>query len=298
MRPTLCLPTDVIRRFDPQIPESDLRNVTQGSPIGRDDYETIVSKIEGVESKLRAETGRPYLRRQEGDPDAPETWTTPMSVDWDRSRPVAKIFCTLPDDEVIEILGIEFRDSFDTFHTVDLDNVSLNPNQGTLSIRRGVLPSGIWNWISHEGYNVRVAYTYGARGGSDGRAGQTTLTEQVDDTTGTVDVENETRLPPSGGTMLLEDEYVGAEVGDGQVDLVERGLRGTSASSHDSGDTLHYCPINVREGVAAKAAMELVTVVDKIDEAVGEQFNPSEKREVWEAEWSDIKSTSGAFSTL
>lgn len=111
-----------------------------------------------------------------------------------------------------------------------------------------------------------ISYRYGALGGSRSATGATTLGENITDTqTGTVAVEDAGRLPGgrSGGSyiLLINDEYVDAtvDVSNDEIDIVTRGVRGTEASSHDSGDRVQYTPPTIRKAVAARAGMQLIS---------------------------------------
>jgi len=310
MRPTLALPIDVLRKFDPQVTEDTLRNPPDGKGafLGRDDdWEPIVARIEGVESRVERETGQPHRKRTKGVPGNDESWVVPNRTDLQQTSPYPRIYVNLPDKHIRAVTEVQVRArfQFDSGPTVvEPDNYDLNHTDGTLNIRRSWIPSGFWDHIEHAGYNVRLKYEYGALGGATDRAGQTETTETTEsiaegDSSPTVDVDSGGRLPPSG-TMLLGEEYVRATV-DGETDTVtleDRGLRGTTIKSHDSGTGLHYCPIHVREAVAALAAIELVAFVDKIDEAVGDQFDPSQKRDTWQHEWDSLIETSGGFGAL
>lgn len=301
MRPTLCLPTDVLRKFDPQVTEEALRTVIEGtSPIGTDDYERIVSRIEGVESRVERETGRPYQRRTKGRPNNDQSWVVPNRTELRTTRPYPRIYVNLPDDEIVSITELQVRSEFqfdDGPDTVSVDNYDLNPTDGTINIRRSIIPSAFWRHIEHRGYNVRVKYEYGAVGGRHDVAGQTETSENIDDEADEVTVDNGSRLPPDG-TVLIGQEYAAATVDGDTLSLEERGVRGTTTKSHDSGTGVHYCPMHVREAVAALAAIEMVTYVDRIDKAVGEQFDPQEKRDTWQDEWHSLIETAGEFSAL
>jgi len=77
-----------------------------------------------------------------------------------------------------------------------------------------------------------ISYRYGALGGSRGRATSTELGAGLTDTeTGTA---------------------------NDQMNIVERGVRGTTATSHDSGDRVQYTPPAIRKAVASRAGMQLI----------------------------------------
>lgn len=111
-----------------------------------------------------------------------------------------------------------------------------------------------------------ISYRYGGLGGSRSLAGATTLAEDIDDTqTGTVNVDNAALLTDAGelsGTVILKvgSEYLRAtvDVSNDQLDIVERGVRGTNAVDPDSGDRVQYTPPSVRKWVSLTAGVQLI----------------------------------------
>lgn len=108
---------------------------------------------------------------------------------------------------------------------------------------------------------LKISYRISA-GGDFSRAGQTTLGEDITDSqTGTVSVSHANRLPESGETVLLDgSEYTyvsSADHSNDTIELAERGVDFTPATSHDSGAEVHFCPSEVRDAVALMAAIRV-----------------------------------------
>jgi hypothetical protein len=110
-----------------------------------------------------------------------------------------------------------------------------------------------------------ISYRYGALGGSLSRTAQTTLdTPLTASDTGATAVADGSRLPTTGvgGTIVMKinGEYVEVDPdpGGNSIDIKARGVRGTTAESHNSGDRVVYTPPAVRKAVAARAGMQLI----------------------------------------
>ena len=136
---------------------------------------------------------------------------------------------------------------------------------------------------------VRISYHLGA-GGDFASAGETTLATGVDDSeTGTVDVAHADRLPRSGETMLLGgSEYVYVSAVDHEADSVtitQRGTRLTQKTSHDAGAALHFCPLDVRDAIAAMGAAEVANTEDYSEAMFDGEDSRSQKMDDWESEY-------------
>jgi hypothetical protein len=126
------------------------------------------------------------------------------------------------------------------------------------SVRRG-LRAGL------DHLRVNISYRYGGLGGSLSRTAQTTLdTSLTTGDTGPIAVADGSRLPTSGvgGNIVMKigGEYVEVDPDpDGDsIDIKARGVRGTTAESHSSGDRVVYTPPAIRKAVAARAGMTLI----------------------------------------
>jgi hypothetical protein len=290
-----ALPVDVVRRFNPQITQENLQNWEsdpEAALIGHEDYEKIVARLEGVESKW-------------------ERKATPMRAVHVRSSdtPVYKsakgagfpVHVYLGHRNVIPFDAaqgdfIERRTGRDTWTDITNEEGSswvADYEMGRLTVfelpGRGHLPV----LRRYRDRFVRLNYRIGA-GGDYARAGQTTLAAQLKTgSTTTVSVSDASRLPREGGTMLVDGaEYVDVSSVDHDADEVSvatRGVRDTTDQDHSSEAVIHYCPMNVREAVAAKAAKELVQYDDWTAELVdnGRAVQAERKLDDWESEWMD-----------
>jgi len=302
MRPTLCLPVDVFRKFDPEIDQEATETVIENmTPISESPRETILSRIDAVTAQLDRETGKPYLRRQVGDPDHPETWVTPNRVDFERRDRLHTISMDLKHEQIYELHGVQIRSGVNDFESIDLTEVSLNRREGTLNIPRTIIAHRFLDWLDHEGYNVRVSYSYGAYGADDNEAYQGHIPDSIPENGGfgsVLTVDDPKRIPPNGSVFLVGgEEYILGEKTDTGIRINDRGARKTYPRAQEDVD-VHYVPEQIRDGVAAKTAIEVLTYIDKIDAAVGEQFDIQEKRDVWETQWQDVIRTDARFGTL
>jgi hypothetical protein len=111
-----------------------------------------------------------------------------------------------------------------------------------------------------------ISYRHGILDRSSSQVGQTELGASLTDSeTGLVsvgDVEVLSRGRVSSTAILrIGSEYVTAEYdrAAGDIDIIERGVRGTDAVAHDSGETVMYVPPEYRKAVAARAGMDIAT---------------------------------------
>ncbi|MFB6189337.1 MAG: hypothetical protein ABEI57_05590, partial [Halapricum sp.] len=263
--------------------------------IGHEDVDKVNARIEGVEAKFESETSNALREVRVGSVGEPATYEYYGNKYWKYSP--ATVYLDhrniLPIDpaqgDALEIrIG---RDNWRDITGEEGQRWTANYRKGKLEIYSRLRQSTRYRNINDDRF-VRLTYRYGSLGGDRNSGGETTLAQSLaTDVTGQVDVANVSRLPASGGTMLLGGaEYVSIETVDPQADTVtirERGLRATQSVAFESGDTLHYCPMNVREGIAAKAARELVLYDDWTDELVeaGTVPQPQAKLDEWEQEW-------------
>jgi hypothetical protein len=134
-----------------------------------------------------------------------------------------------------------------------------------------------------------ISYRYGALGGDRGRASQTTLGEDITDSeTGTVAVGDGSGFPVGAGAgtvvVLIGREYVevNPDPANDQMDIVTRGVRGTTAASHSDGDRVQYTPGAVRKAVAARAGQLL------IQDTAYRSWLPDADAEIDESEMADM----------
>jgi len=288
-----ALPIDVVRRFNPQITRSNLED-WKSSPdaalVGYEDIDTITSRLEGIESKWdrKATPMRPVRIGSEAAPiyESAKGKGFPVNIYLDHMN-IAPIDPNA-GDFIERRTG---RDSWTDITNREGSSWVADYREGTLTVYE--LP-GYGNLPVLRNYRdrfIKLSYRLGA-GGDYANAGETTLTASLaSGDTSTVGVEHASRLPPSGGTMLVgSDEYiVVSEVdhGSGEIRVAERGVRRTEDVQHDAGTRVHYCPMDVREAIAAKTAEELVRSDGwTVDVADGDgSVDPERKIDDWEDEW-------------
>jgi len=292
-----CTDIDVVRKFNPQLGEAALE---ANDYIQNNDREQIRARIDAVSDKFDENTGRAMREVRVGSPGAPRTYEYydaqrqrhryPLEVDLDH-QDIVPIDANAGD--TLEVR--DGRDSWDAITSDEGDEWWLDYEDGELKIFE-LLVNRIYFEARDERY-LRITYRHGALGGGRRRGGQTTLDSQVDDSTSTttLSVADSARLPADGGVMLVgtgtDAEYVRVSDVDTSTDTltVTRGIRATSATSHASGAPVHYCPLEVRDAVAAKTARELLRYDDWVDELVeaGQGLGASDKMDAWEQAWTD-----------
>lgn len=106
-----------------------------------------------------------------------------------------------------------------------------------------------------------ISYRYGGLGGSRDTTSETTLSNSLTDSdTGTVDVADGSGFPGTSEIIVkIGGEYlsVAPNPATDQMEILARGVRGTSAVAHDADDTVQYTPPAVRKAVASRAAHNL-----------------------------------------
>lgn len=291
------VPMDVTRRFDPTITNSELET---NDYIGTDDMERIRSRIEGVEGQWDRHA-RPLREVRIGSQDAPVYQSAkgkgfPIHVYLDHEHIIP--FDASAGD------SIERRTGIDTWTDITNEEGSgwvADYRKGKLTVYeipgRGHLPV-LRRWRDRF---IRVTYRVGL-GAEYGQAGQTTISETLfqGGTPGSLSVSDASRLSPGGGTMLVDGtEYVhvdGVDESNDTVSIAERGLRGTSDGERSSGSVIHYCPLNVREAISARAAVELArweNFADRLASTGDSSLDLGSKVDQWNAEWREAL---GAYS--
>jgi hypothetical protein len=284
-------PLDMLRRFDPQLSQTALDN---SGWIGFNDEETAIARLEGVQQDFERDA-RPFREVTTGHGSGSYRYKSakgrgfPIHVYLDHFDVVP--FDASAGDRIERRTG---RDSWIDITNEEGSSWVADYRTGTITLYelpgRGHLPM----LRRYRDRFIRLSYRHGAPGGRHDAGGQTTLAASLSGSqTGTYDVADAGRLPPGGGTMLLGGtEYVSVDSVDTAADTVtigRRGLRGTDESNGwESGDVLHYCPMNVREAVAAMAAREAVLFDDWTDQLVdtgGGAPQPQAKLDDWEREY-------------
>lgn len=283
-----CHVVDVLRKFNPQLTETNLDN---DDYIGYEDREQVRARIDAVSDDFDDQTRSPLRLVRTGSPGAPETYEH-VGVEGSGKR--APLRASLAHRNVVPFDAdagdaLEVRTSRDGWRDV----TSLAGSKYTLDHRSGRLRlyNRLTNWIYWDVPDdryIRATYRHGALGGSRTDGGQTTLSSQAAQGATSLSVQNAARLPSSGVLLVGNDEYVRATSVDYGTDTVtvERGIRATTDQDHSSGAVVHYCPLNVRDAVAAKTARELLRYEDWVDELAfadaSQQIGASEKAESWQ----------------
>lgn len=287
MGPYLCLPIDVVRLYNPQVTQDDIKGVPSNQAeasaqiIGNDDYQQILSQIEAAESELSDRHNRPY-KLEYARKETPNDY---LQISNNRAFP--QLWVELPHNNIVSIDTIEIRTGLknDDWETLDTNDYVLDHEDGTLTIHQ-------FRWFSdlydHPGKAVRVSYTHGALGRKESQGGQTKVTESTGTGTGTWNLEDGGHLPEFPQTFQIDGEYVRGEVSGDTLEVTERGVHGTTASDHSSGEYVHYSPMTVRNGVAAKVAMWLANSSIKLDEVAGESMSPQDRMEQWNQQWENL----------
>lgn len=283
-----ALVEDVLRKLD-QNPE---RNQAAGGN-GRFDPAHLESRIRSVSREFDRATGTPHRMRRVGSPNEPRTWDYhdarrkyPLRVDLNQRSIVP--FDPDEGDRLEVRVG---RDSWRDVTDAEGSQWTLEHSSGYLRVFRRLLRR-LW-WESPDDRYIRTTYRYGSLGGSFDRGGETPLESEIADDATTLDVADIARLPPSGGfaATVGGEEYVEVEAVDhetGELD-VRRGVNGTDATTHGAGATVHYCPEDIRDAVAGKAAVEGVL---KDDSQLGmpddgQLTDRETKKKTFESEWDD-----------
>jgi hypothetical protein len=152
---------------------------------------------------------------------------------------------------------LDYREGRFVFSPIETAEYLIDLHTGSLA---GTVPSFL------KRIRFAVTYRYGGLGGSRSTPTRTELSAQITDTeTGSVNVADGTAFPTAGSSgavvVLIDREYllVDPDPPNDSMDIVERGVRGTTAASHDSGARVQYTPPSVRKAVASRAGMQLVS---------------------------------------
>lgn len=281
-----CTQTDVDRKLD--VLDQDFRGAAWA--------DRVRTKIQAVSQRWDARTGTPMRTIRVGSPATPRTYSRhdagstgpPQVVGLDYSHIVPL------DPDAGDVLEVRTgRDNWTDVTDKRGDAWTLDNETGQLRLYRRLIRR-----IRFEDPTerfVRVSYRAGGLGGDRRRGGQTELDGGVSDTDTTLSVAEAGRLPDPGVYLTVgspdAQEYVRVTDIDYDADTVsvERGVRATTAASHDDGATVLYTPLDVREAVAAKVAAELVK--DEESEIAipddGQVVDRTTKADQWGADWED-----------
>ena len=296
-RLSLALPIDVVRRFDATISESQI-DANQVLSSGQD-YDTIASAIEDAEGEFKRLVGLSSRVSREGIPGKRESfeqptyktsghqltkatfsgvWTDYLPEQQDIRLENTRIlpFDTAEDDAVYFYQGLDaderwtdisdkqgevwdildHRDGVFTFDPYALVDEVVGVNLHGISTTPSFLKR----------FRFAISYRYGILDRDSSQVGQTDLADSLTASqTGAVAVDDVDILSrgrvSSTAVLRIGSEYVTAEYDrpNGDLDIIERGVRGTEAVDHDAGETVMYTPPEYRKAVAARAAMDIAT---------------------------------------
>jgi len=294
-----CTQTDVDRKLD--VLNQDFRGATWANRVR--------AKIQAVSQRWDARTGTPMRTIRVGSPANPRTYSRhdaasngpPQVVGLDYSHIVPL------DSSAGDVLEVRTgRDNWDDVTDERGEAWTLDNETGQLRLYRRLIRRIRFEDPAER--FVRLSYRVGGLGGDRRRGGQTELDGAVTgtDTGTTLSVTGAGRLPDPGVFLTVgtpsEQEYVRVTDIDYGADeiTVARGQRATDVIAHDDGATVLYTPLNVREGVAAKAAAELVK--DEESEIAipddGQVVDRTTKAEQWESDWEQAAAAHSSVRTI
>jgi hypothetical protein len=241
---------------------TDLRVSREGTPGVRESYESVTYELSGHKQYRRNFSHGTYdYSFREGTVHLNNERVMPFDPDEDDE---AYVYWGLSSDQTWEDITDDRGDFWDIIdHRAGL--IAIDPNE-LLRARSRTGDSGIPLGSGNiRNLRINITYRHGALDRSQEWVGTTTLAESIDDTqTGAVEVADLAQLP-SGVTsdnvvVTLGSEHIHARIDRDadRLDIQARGVRGTEAQSHSSGDDVTYVPPQYRKAVAARAGMELL----------------------------------------
>lgn len=267
-RSSYAVITDVLRVFDPRLDAEEL-DTDIGDYLGPETLEKTQTELEAAESALEAETNTTFRLATYGQDGLYGSyhWIPKDDLINEGSHSKPTRFYLRPNlipfdpDKGDELA---YRTGTDSFSTIPESQYMVDWNSGQVELF-DVFGRSYFHKRANRHYQsspIVARYRYGAGGHKTRVPGQTTLSATVDDTVGaTVSVDETDRIPPNTTEPVLigHSEYARIDVDrvNGEITLTSRGLRGTDPQSHDADDIVHYCPLDIREAAAAKAAMSL-----------------------------------------
>jgi len=293
-RRRLALPVDVARVFDITVPQTQIDNDTFLSE-SVDNADALSGLVNDAADEFRLLTDDTISVSRAGVAGQRETYETQtyrlpghqqyrarfsnFTFDYDFDERVLNLehenilpFDPAEGDEVLIYRGLRADDRYEDL-TADegdawfiVDNVrgqiAISPTE-ILRSMFGSVRRGVQQGIGQDKLRIAVSYRYGGLGGDRGRATETDLDVSLTASeTGSVAVTDGAGFPVRDGDIVvrIDDEYLLVEPSPASdsMNIVERGVRGTTGASHDSGATVHYTPPAIRKAVAARAGQMLI----------------------------------------
>ena len=323
-RLTLCLPVDLIRFFDAQQTQASIRtDVIAGSA---DDEDVLASYIEDAEDELFELTGGEFETARVGSPGLPESYEavtfnvsghkqyrrafSHATFDYAYDEKTVHLdngdilpFDSAAGDEVLVYEGVSegYEDITDeegeTWRIVDnrAGVLAIDPEL-IFDARIGRPRDGVSLGNDRlRDLRFRISYRYGGLGGTRREAATAELDTSLSDSqTGTVAVTTDSAFPSGNDAgsivVLIGREYLEVlpDPANDQVEILTRGVRGTTAAAHDDGDRIQYTPPAVRKAVAARASMQLLqssryqSFLPDSEDAIDKGDMMDESQAVWE----------------
>lgn len=291
----LALPIDVARLFDSTVTQAQINSDT--FPPSNDSDDLLASMIEDAESEFHELTDSSMKLSSVGVEGQRETYEQPTyKVSGHRSFKAryTGVFSDFdPDEKRIELEN----ENLLPFDSAEGDEVyvyngigdgvntwkDITDDQGDswaiLDHRRGTFvfdPEFVYEQIigtrdgvstmssaARDSVRFAIRYRHGSLGGTRSQTATTSLDQSLTaSATGSVDVVDAGRLSGTSEVVVkIGREYLSIrpDPTTDTVDILDRGVRGTTAASHDADDEVQYTPGAVRKAVAAHAAENLVT---------------------------------------
>jgi len=325
-RVSLALPIDVIRLLDVTVSDAQITN-DQPLASG-DDYDAFASAIEDAEGEFKRQVSLSSRVSREGIPGRTESFEQPtykvsghkttkatFTGVWTDYLP-QEAEVRLANDRVLPFDTAEDDEAY-FYQGLDADSkwVDISDEQGEswdiLNHRKGTLVFYPYDFIEEiidvnlgglrgiptflRNFRFAISYRHGVLDRSSSQVGQTELAASLTDSqTGTVavdDVEVLSRGRVSSTAILrIGSEYLTAtyDRSAGDVDIIERGVRGTTAVSHDTGETVMYVPPEYRKAIAARAGMQIGSSMrysewlPESDDSMSREEVVGELQEIWD----------------
>jgi hypothetical protein len=303
-----ALPEDAVRRMVgatvPRASSSTIATALDNNNVlgTEDDRETFTTAIEAIESKWDREA-TPMRAVPVGSSTVPKfysakgkPWPVRLYLDHRHIQPI-----DAAQGDFVEVRT--GRDQYKDYTSQEGSAWTADYEKGIIEVYRapgrGQLPA--FHRVREK--FLKINYRKAA-GGDFSRAGETTLDSTLaSGTTGTVDVADASQLPEAGEPFLLggsEYAYISSVDHDNDtITIDERGIRFTTAVQHAAGDAVHFCPIDVRDAVAAMSAARIFETEDLHEAAFDGDLDAEGKMETWVGEYNDavgLYSDQGGYS--
>lgn len=270
-------PIDAMRRLDASIDQADIGD-NYSIPVNSD---TMLAHIEGVEAEFerRALSLTDQVAEDELHEGIDREYGWTVYLDEEGIKPI--------DPNAGDL--VEMRSGYDSFIDVT-DRVFADTEQGIIEIDQRFVRAGPF-YPEQTDFRFRVTYRYGT-GGDE--AGETTLDVAIADTATTpitTSVADASEMESGEVALVGGSEYFFIESVSEDIDEVtfsQRAIRGTSQESHETGDTLSYIPLNIRDAIAAKVATRFLRqddFFDALNEGTGDNIDNEQKIEDLEKEF-------------